>query len=811
MTPAERQGGHIGLNKPSEFTKKTKTIPSVVDKINKPSVPSTQRLTPTTEPLLPKPLKDVSLLDDTTKLANSNLNVEHLNISKEGKVQIERVVDEIKPLIEAKLGKTLSNKEALDMANRSSKVIDRVVGREDTIAWQASMLKARQALAAASENGIVDEAYIRNLMVIKTQGADIARKLQSLSIGAEGIEPTVKEAILEAVLKVTDNVDEVIKAAEGVDFTDLKQATEFYRKFIKPTKSEWLDLIRYNSMLSSPKTHIINVFANLLNSSVIAPLDKALTGGLDFLSSVVTGKERQFFAGEGGAYLKHYLGSVKEATNRLGEVMKGQRAYTNLDTRYIPVATKGVKGAIAKTLSVPTKILEGMDQFFMALAEGGAKGQLKYRALKGGKVGNIETEALKDASYRLYRQKPLDDTQGALLDAVDQFTVMIQALRNNKNPLVSNIAKFTVPFIQTPMNIFKQGIEYSPVGFGTMIGAKNKTEQLSKAIIGSSIFAGASTLLASNRLTWSEPINTNQKNEFRASKMQPYSVKIGDTWYSYQKLPPGVAFPLAMVAAIDDAKKAEKIDDDTISLVLNSVSKYGTFLSDQSYAKSVGDILTAVKGGEEGLARVAGNYVQQLVPYRAFGGWLARLTDDTQRQIDSKADFIDKQVQLLMMNIPGLSQKVPARKDSEGVPILNDRPVLNAFSPVQTTRQSLEESTRFEGLIKLRKDKAILAENKAKEKEAMQPTYNEVQKLVQGGEEDKATEIIDNMTDEDYEIYKSIRATERSKRTEAFRLKLELDPKQAVEYLRSLDKAEQDRIGNLMTDEEYAIYETGKQ
>lgn len=781
-----------------------------VGKITQPLTTPTRTVSQTTGPLLPKPVKDISLLDDTTKLANGNLNVEHLNISQAGKERVAQVVDEVKPFIEAKLGKTLSSDEALDLAHRTSKVVNRVVGRDETLAWQASMLKARQSLAAASENGVIDEAYVRNLMVIKTQGADIARKLQSLSIGADGIEPTAKEAILEAVLKVTDNIDEVIKAAEGVDFTDLKQATEFYRKFIKPTKSEWLDLIRYNSMLSSPKTHIINVFSNALNSSVVAPLDKALTGGLDFIGSTITGRERQYFAGEGGAYLKHYIKSTGEATRRLGEVMKGERAYTNLDTRYIPVATKGVKGAISKTLSVPTKILEGMDQFFVALAEGGQTGALKYRQAKGGKVGNIATEATRDANYRLYRQKPGDDEQGHLLDAVDQFTIMVQSLRNNKNPIVSNVAKFTVPFIQTPMNIFKQGIEYSPVGLATLPGAKRKTEQLSKAIIGSSIFAGAATLLMSNRLTWSEPINTKQKNDYRAAGMQPYSVKIGDTWYSYQKLPPPIAFPLAMVAAINDTKQSGKTDDDTISLVLTAVAKYGNFLSDQSYAKSIGDLLSAVKGGEDGLARIAGNYAQQLIPYRAFGGWLARLTDDVQRQVDSKGDFVDKQVQLLMMNIPGLSDNVPARKDSDGAEVLQDRPVLNSFSPVQTKRQHPDDAVRFEGLLQLNKKKATDTALKSEAKDKVRPVYDEVQALVAASKTDEAKQRVEALSDEEYELYKDIRTTVRTKNTTAVRTKLAVDPTDAVEYLRSLPPDEQTRIIDLLTDEEYALYEQGK-
>lgn len=658
------------------------------------------KTTPSSEaPTLSKPLPAetvAQLPQKASSFPDTTINTENINISQVGKDTINRVVEEVKPAIEKIVGKKLGNDEAIKLADQSSKILSQVVARDDTLTWQASLLKARQALAAASESGTVDEAYIKNLLTIKTQGTDIARKLQSFGIGADAVEPTAKQAILEAVLKVSKNADEIIKAAKGVDFTNLKQATEFYRKFIKPTSSEWIDLIRYNSMLSSPKTHIVNTVSNFMNTGIIAPFEKTLTGGLDFLGSKITGNKRTAFAGEGIQYARGALSSTRDAAFRFADVMRGNRTYTNLDTRNIPIATTGVKGKLISTLSFPIRLLEGMDQFFTALAEGGQTSALKYRAFKGVKVGNIEAAAQRDAAYRLYRQKPLPKQEGHLLNAVDQFTVMIQELRNNKNPIVSNIAKFTVPFLQTPMNIFKQGLEYSPVGFGTLPGAANKTEQLSKALIGSSIYAGAATLLASNRLTWGEPVASKDKAAFRAAGMQAYSVKIGDKWYSYQKLPPGVAFPLAMVAAIHDTQINAKLDDNTVDLVLSGIAKYGQFLADQSYAKSIGDLLAAAKGGEAGVQKVISNYGQQLVPYRALGGWLARLTDDTQRKIDSQAGFVDQQVQLLMMNLPGLSKKVPARLDNQGNPIPQQFPVINAFSSVAVSKQTPEQERQYQ-------------------------------------------------------------------------------------------------------------------
>lgn len=652
----------------------------------------------------PAPLKSLSLANDADKLAiDASINVNNLRLTNDGKQVVNQTVAELSHILEAKLGRTLSNKETVELADNTSKVLTRAVGREQTLDWQAAMLKTRQSMTAAAETGRIDKDFLQNLITVKTQGTDIARKLQSLSIKADPKETTNMQTIVDAVLDTTNNAEEILRAAEGVDFNDFRQASAFFRKFVKPKMGEWIDMVRYNSMLSSPLTHFVNAFSNAINSSLVAPIEKAVTGGLDWIGAAVTGRERRYFAGESASYIAAYFGNIKEATSNFAGALSGRRAATNLDTRHIPVAVGGVKGAVASTLSVPMRVLEASDQFFTALTQAGEMAALTKRASKGVATPTAAVTAADKAAYRLFRQDIFSEEQGKLLDAVDQLTNLVQMMRTNKNPIIANIGKFTVPFIRTPMNIFKQGIEYSPFGYLTLLGAANKTEQLSKAVIGSAVFAGAATLLMSNRLTWAEPISEADRNAFRASGMLPYSVKIGDTWVQYQKLPPPVAFPMAMIALLDDAQKSKKIDQSTVEMILSTISKYGSFLADQSYAKSVGDLMAAVKGGESDWARVFGNIPQQLIPYRALGGWLSRLIDDVQRKPDPDGTFIEKQVQLMMMNIPGLSDNVPARTDSAGNEIKAPNNEINAISPVRVSTENPEAKAEFQMMQEIRK------------------------------------------------------------------------------------------------------------
>jgi hypothetical protein len=98
------------------------------------------------------------------------------------------------------------------------------------------------------------------------------------------------------------------------------------------------------------------------------------------------------------------------------------------------------------------------------------------------------------------------------------------------------------------------------------------------------------------------------------------------------------------------------------------------------------------------------------------------------------------------------------------------------------------------------------------ERAKVQPIFDKVLKLKAEGKTKEADALVSekNMSAEDYEVYKSIRASWRATNMSNTRLKLELDPTKAVEYVRSLPKDEQDRIINLLTPDEYKQYESGK-
>lgn len=642
----------------------------------------------------------VPLTDNNIQIKNPQepfYNVNRVGVDNTTKQGIADTV--MSPDVTTKINETVGTPLTFEEVKNKAGVSDtlnKTFTKADAEKMGAEALNLRNKVAELSSLGVNDEQFQEALIKDKAYGQFIARLLGQRRIISDPSQKTIFNQMISKIIKNGADPEEVAKAAKGVNFEDPKQATEFYRKFIKTNIGDWNNLLRYNSMLSSPNTHINNAFSNLVNTTVVAPIEKTITGTLDLFSSKITGKPRQYRAGEGLAYSKGYVENVKKAATNFTNALRGKTDSTELDLRNIPLATKGAGQKAYTILSYPMRMLEASDQFFRTLTEGGEKAALNYRQAGGIKVKNIGETANSMANYRLYREGLKDPRQGKLLDAIDTFTGLIEQARNSKNSWVSVPAKWTLPFVRTPMNIFKQGIEYSPAGALTMIGAQNKTEQLSKAIVGASVMLGASSLLGSGRLTWAEPTDVKKKQAFRDAGLQPYAVKIGDNWVSFTKLPPAISFNLAFVAALNDAQEKGLMSDGALENTLSALSKYGNFLADQSYAKNIGDLLSAVKGDPESMTSFISNYPQQEIPFRALGGWMARLTDNYQRKVDSNAGFLDKQVQQLMMNLPFASQYVPARENQYGEPILNQNKEINAFSPLKVTTENADKKAYYD-------------------------------------------------------------------------------------------------------------------
>lgn len=640
-----------------------------------------------------------------TQVSKRLINAERYAVDSKTRKVITDAAESVRPELEAFKGAPMKHEEVLEAAG-NSEVLKRATTRAETLKREASLLKLRQHVAALAErdgSGISRE-LVDSVQTVSNELTSIARQLNAAAIDATSELATNKTSMVKRLLELGNSADDIVKAADGVDFNDARQSTDFYRKFVKPKISEIIDEYRYINLLSSPRTHIVNAFSNLLQATVLRPGTKLASGAVDFVGSTLTGKQRQMYASEVAPYAKGAVNSVPEAVGEFMKALSGRSATVRPDLQRIPTNAK-----FLRPFQVIPRLLEGTDVFFRTLIKAGEKESLLARAAKQGKViddklmAKIEQRASDIAEEYVFR-KALDASnktgQGKLLSGIDNLTSRVYGLR------MAPAIKWFIPFIQTPMNILKQGIEYSPLGVATLPGAANKAEQLGKTLVGTTVFAGAGAMAAQGRTTWSAPKGEKEKQAFYASGRKPYSVKIGDNWVSYTKLGP-LAYPIAMASAIQwYTQENPKASTDTSERkMVNILSGIGRFFADQSYVQGMNNMIQSVSGDPQGLKNVVTNFPQQLIPLSSLQRWAAQIIDPVYRK--SSGDIsIESVIQNLQKGIPFLSRGVPAEVDPTGKPSRAQHPILRALTPfdVGTTVPKFESS-----LQKIRREQKLKA------------------------------------------------------------------------------------------------------
>lgn len=667
-------------------------------------MPGTETLS---SPKLALPQGDYTLKQPVGK-TTSEYNIGRIKTTNQ-----KAVSDAIKqeaPAFEKVLGEKLTHKEIIDQANEFSDTVLQTIGRKTTEELGAAQLRNRQNIARLADSGEVTPELLTAMKTDSSFARSTAQLLGQRAIDANPQTPLGKNLMkyVKAANEVADNIDLVYEKSKGVDFNNKEAASAFYRQFVKPTIGDWLDKVRYSSMLSSPNTVINNASSNLQGTGLLAPIEKTVTGGIDAIVSGLTGSQRKNFAGEGVEYAKGYFSSLKPALQNFADAMKGGSDASEMFD--VPLTQPGTGARTAENaLAFFPRLAQATDELFSTMTRSGLEKANTYKTAKGGVSQTADQMAL-ETKRRLFNQ-PFGTDQSYVLNMLEYIPSKVMEATHSKNPFMKWTAKFIFPFVRIPANVFKAGVEYSPLGFSTLPGANNKTEQASKALMGTAVALGAWSLANSDRLTFGMPTSEKQRDAFTAAGLQPYSVKIGDKWIGYTKFHPIIGFNMALASAFKEALDKKTVSDDQLDTVVTVAGKWLTYFANQSYVKQMGDFMSLSAGNESAIGKAIGNYPSQLIPYRAFMGWLARAFDPNERKIDPDGSKLDKSLQSIMMSIPGLRNTLQPRLDSNGQPVKQQNRFLNLVSPGKVTSEVPQQKFVYDTIkaksLQTSKDNAI--------------------------------------------------------------------------------------------------------
>lgn len=663
-----------------------------------------------------------------TKYSGS-INKFRLGTSPKANRAIDKAVDKVRPQLEKQAATTLTDDEIIAAASQAE-ALKTITTKDEQLKFQSSLLKLRQSVMNEASGGGITKDLIEQVKVLGSQANAWSRTGKTLAIKL-GPGERIQRDLITKLGEMGTTADEILELSKGVDFNDPQQATDFYRKFVKPKFIEVLDEARYINMLSSPDTHATNLFGNLVQAVFTAPSVKLAEGVIDTFASKLTGKQREAYLSEVPEFVKGFVNSIPDAAEGALDALRGKSFIQRPDlssTRGVPTGSK-----LLRPFQFVTRALEAGDVFFRTIIESSERAALAERWTKSGKkftTEQLDTEAKKRASYFIFRQDLKPKEQGVLLNKLDDVTEVITS-GVDKIPGM----RWVIPFIRTPTNILKQGLEFSPFGWATLLGAKNKREQAAKALVGSIVTASTAQIMMTHETSWALPENKKERDAFLAAGGQPYAIKFGDKWIQYSKLGP-LAYPIALMGAVkhEFQQNPDRFDKKTMGKITGVMSQMAGFFSDQSYVQNLDllvDLARTDWRGDVAKRKLAGNVGRQLVPLSALLGWASRIIDPVFRDADSIPEDILK-------NIPFLSKTVDPKVGPDGEPAERSFPFLNAVLPFNISKVNEE----FDELLGDAKG--------AREK------WNEISELNASGDKDAANAELQRLWDDNKTLYNAV-------------------------------------------------------
>lgn len=494
-----------------------------------------------------------------------------------------------------------------------------------------------------------------------------------------------------------DGVDELARAIRSQNSPG--GISKFLYESRKPTGFDKVIEGWMSGLLWGPKTHVANTIGNI--GMMLSDLaETGVAEGIGKVRAATGDTGARTVSGETDARLYGILAGARDGVVAAGKAWREELSPAELQkwapTRRAAIPSKEIS-IFGKTIEVggkqirtPLRLLSASDEFFKALAR---RQELQAQAWRQASVEGLTgdaratrvaglldapTQAMKDAAEQHADYMTFTSELGSVgQKAIEFANAPIRPFGVEMKPF-----KFLVPFLRTPTNLFKRGIERTP------LAAFNKdlwqsTDPIKRDMaaarlaLGSAVTVAVVTLAAEDKVTGSLPKDRQERAYWRAIGRQPYSVKIGDTWYSYSRVEPfatqiGTMADAQRILSQVDGPDAEDVPAallaSTANTLLNKTSMTG--LSDMIQAVTDPD-----RYGRQYVSKFVGSFVPAIV------ATAAQAHDPYLHDAKGILDTLETR-------IPGFSERVPLRYDVWGQPIIRGESFgPDTISPIYESRE----------------------------------------------------------------------------------------------------------------------------
>ena len=520
----------------------------------------------------------------------------------------------------------------LDRATREADEEAVKAARAEQIANTTDDESLRRAAVSESKDAREAEKKARDRAEAATKQRDRSRRSRQKARGEteKALAKDGKHALkakeqLEAAGYSTDEEGLQDLAADPIETARAKVIIGTAREI------DWADKListRRNSMLGGAATQFVNtlsvpLFVALQQPSVVAgAVAHDVTGGrsggvgLRALSKMYAG-----YVANLGKAATNALTSFKTSTQFFEtEVMKKEDGQSRVEA-----PNQAFSGATGWLVEWPQRMLGAVDDFHKTWLTMGHLEAYAYQQARD-KEGMSHEEAVEyasdvllDPSNELWDKALAEARRLTFTTKTENFVMeFVQKGRQHQNPYVRLASHTPMPFTQTPVNVFTEGVRQTPLGLawlpfeyakaaqdGDYSQATARTMQMA---VGSMIgYALLEWVLGDDDeypwITGSDLQWTPEQRELfgRRGMPQANSIRIGDTWWSYERWDPYATTISLTVDALNAWKRGEF--SEIPAATINSLTRASV---DKTFFSGISDIAEAirrsqdVRPGEEG-------------------------------------------------------------------------------------------------------------------------------------------------------------------------------------------------------------------
>jgi hypothetical protein len=704
------------------------------------------------EPVAPG---DVIVANTDAAVPDKALNINLLNL--DAKTDIKKLIAQvaehpaIKKDIEAARRGIVGDEALINLADDLGFTPEQLSNRLSGQAFNAEQLVASRRLLVASADNVFElaqkarqgtaldkanllESFNAHRIIqshVSGAVAEAGRALRSQRLVVGLPENELKAKALKELVSHFGGEETLDQLAESILATGgkPKQLGKLVRKSLGGKLYDAAYEAWINGLLSSPTTHSVNFLSNV-SLVMLKPLVRTTEGLVSKVPYLGSG---EVSLREGLATVTGSIAGLRDGVALAWKTLKtGQSSDIFSKVQITPAISSGNFGlsdknmlagamdAIGTIIRSPSRLLTAADDGFKAI---NYRAELNALAIRDSIDKGLSGKEFRDNVKSILSDPPEDLFMKAVSEARVQtltrplegsFGKWDQAIKSNP------YSKIVAPFTRVGFNTVDYFVERTPfapllsrVRNDFMKGGAARDATMGKMAFGTAGMVTVMSMAVDGSISGGGPIDYNKRKQKELSGWRPYSIRVGDTWYSYERVNPlGMLLGLAADAAELTREWDDYADGNLDEFVVGAAMLIGQTLTPEFMTEGLGkltDALTSDRKAEAFVKSLSGSVIPNVV--MGVRKSLDPIKRDTSGDPNQSLRLIDAIVANWKNKVPGLSKDLPPKLNIFGEeetyenvwssvgeskassdPVVNELDRLGVWSKLGTETLSSEET-----------------------------------------------------------------------------------------------------------------------